>query len=451
MDIQEVKELTNLPHQAITRILQKVLKEKDGIEKFDGLFNIANFNLINCLFAAQNTKSLCLVNTRLWLDIIYSMGYNGITFPPEKRMFKWDETIIKYQKTVINNCLYTSRVHDLIDYAYPRDERKPDTLAIFLLKKLALRTKDSYEIAFLSGQQPDKDRIKFDFTINSFRSYFDDYIQGKGPPIKYWDVRGVRWMRGLFNILIKLEHLTILDLTYWDVSNVINMDYMFSGNNPLLFFTGLTNWNTCRVTDMDYMFYLNKTFNSDISNWDVSKVKSMQDMFNDVIAFNQNIGNWDTSRVTNMYNMFFGAVSFNQDIGRWDTSRVEDMHQMFFNARTFNQDIGKWKTTSVTNMYGMFSGAVSFNQDIGRWDTSRVKYMHQMFFNARAFNQDIGIWKISRVEDMYGMFSGAISFNKTLAWHTKHVKNKNHMFNESNGRLLVEKEESEDESDDESE
>jgi len=443
MEDEEVKEFINLPNEVITEILQRVLKDEGGIEKFDQLFNIGNFNLINCLFAAQNTKSLCLVNTRLWLNIIYSMGYNGITFQDEKRTFKWDDSIIEYQRNVINNCLYTSRVHDLIDYAYPSDETKGDTLAIFLLKKLVLRTEDPYEIAFLSGQQPHKDRIKFDFTINdrtlinSFCGYFDDRLQGKGPSIKYWDVRGITSMRGLFNIIKVVDRVTIIDLTYWDVSNVINMNSMFSCNNPLFFFTGLTNWNTCRVTNMDYMFYLNKTFNSDISNWDVSKVKSMENMFQDAIVFNQDIGNWDTSSVTNMYNMFYGAVSFNQDIGRWNTRRVEDMHQMFFNARAFNQDIGKWNTSSVTNMYGMFSGAVSFNKDIRKWKTSRVKDMHEMFLNARAFNQDIKKWNISSVIYMYNMFSGAVSFNKTLAWDTKNVINKNGMFNDSNGRLIL--------------
>ena len=471
LDVKELSQLqfTELPYDATTVILQRVLKEEDGIQKFDGLFNIANFNLINCLFGAQNKKSLCLVNTRLWLDIIYSMGYDGNTFHPEKGKIKWDESIIEHQRNVIDNCLYTSRVHDLIDYAYPMDGRKGDELAIRLLYKLALRTSDPYEIDFLLGQQPDDHRIKFNFTINdrtlinSFRGYFDNYIQGKGPPIKYWDVRGVTYMTSLFNILIKVDKLTILDLTYWDVSNVINMDSMFSCTNPLVLFRGLTNWNTCRVTHMNYMFYLNENFNSDISNWDVSKVKSMKHMFHKAVSFNQDIGNWDTGRVQDMFNMFYGATSFNKNIGKWDTSRVinmanmfyeavsfnknignwdtskvQQMYSMFYKAASFNQDIGRWKTISVRDMNHMFNGAIAFNQDIRRWKTSTVQDMNGMFLNATSFNQDIGRWDISSVTNMYRMFYGATSFEKTLSWDISNVPYKDLMFDGSKGSLLLE-------------
>ena len=56
------------------------------------------------------------------------------------------------------------------------------------------------------------------------------------------------------------------DLNGWDVSNVENMDYMFSGAT---------------------------SFNQDLSKWDVSNVSSMKGMFSDVVAIG-NAGNYDT-------------------------------------------------------------------------------------------------------------------------------------------------------------
>ena len=107
----------NMPYQNIIVMIKQLLKQTDGIEIFDRLLNTPNFHLINCLFAAQNKKSLCLMRTRFWLIILSSMGYDGQSnsFIPTNRRFTWDNSIIEYQRNVIDNYLYTSRVHDLID------------------------------------------------------------------------------------------------------------------------------------------------------------------------------------------------------------------------------------------------------------------------------------------------------------------------------------------------
>ena len=126
----------NMPYQNIIVMIKQLLKQTDGIEIFDMLLNTQNFHLINCLFAAQNKKSLCLMGTRLWLIILSSMGYDGQSniFIPTNRRFKWSDSIIEYQRNVIDNYLYTSRVHDLIDCLW-----EGDPLAGFLLQRLSNR------------------------------------------------------------------------------------------------------------------------------------------------------------------------------------------------------------------------------------------------------------------------------------------------------------------------
>ena len=111
------------------------------------------------------------MNTRLWLDIIYSMGYDGNTFHPEKGKIKWDESIIEHQRNVIDNCLYTSRVHGLIDCL-----REGDPIAISLLQRLYNRTTDAYERAFLLGRQPIPDQIQF--TNDTLSNYLNRWFRG---------------------------------------------------------------------------------------------------------------------------------------------------------------------------------------------------------------------------------------------------------------------------------
>ena len=129
-------------------------------------------------------------------------------------------------------------------------------------------------------------------------------------------------------------------ISYWDVSNVTNMSFMFAD---------------CK-------------FDGDISNWDVSNVTDMSFMFADC-KFNGDISNWNVSNVTNMDNMFHRS-KFNGDISKWDVSNVTDMRGMYC-CSTFNGDISKWDVSNVTDMSGMFSSSI-FNGDISKWDVSNV-------------------------------------------------------------------------------
>ena len=217
---------------------------------------------------------------------------------------------------------------------------------------------------------------------------------------------------------------------------VTDMSRLFRDNNS--FNSDISFWDTSNVNNMQGMFSVatggdTNVFNQDIGNWDTSNVTDMTGMFSRAATFNQDIGNWDTSNVTNMGGMFNGASSFNQDIGSWDTSSVTDMGYMFYNATAFNQDIGNWDVSNVTGelnispinlgMYSMFSKATSFNQDIGGWDVSNVTLMVEMFQLASSFNQDISSWDVSNVVDIEFMFRGASSFNQDLSgWCTNSIE-----------------------------
>ena len=190
----------------------------------------------------------------------------------------------------------------------------------------------------------------------------------------------------------------------WDVSNVTNMNSMFS-NTP--FNQDISNWDVSSVTDMGHMFSGNTSFNQDLSDWDVSNVTNMNSMFSNTL-FNQDISSWDVNSVTDMNSMFSNTL-FNQDISNWDVSSVTDMGHMFSGNTSFNQDLSYWDVSNVTNMNSMFSNTL-FNQDISSWDVSSVTNMNSMFLNT-SFNQNISSWDVSSVTDMNSMFDAATSLS----------------------------------------
>ena len=61
-----------------------------------------------------------------------------------------------------------------------------------------------------------------------------------------------------------------------------------------------------KITDMSTLFK-DTNFNGDISEWNVSNVTNMRYMFSGCISFNQDISSWDVSNVTNMRGMFYGC------------------------------------------------------------------------------------------------------------------------------------------------
>ena len=126
------------------------------------------------------------------------------------------------------------------------------------------------------------------------------------------------------------------DLNHIDVSQVTNMDSLFSTDytdlgsecedlNP-----DISMWDVSHVVDMRYMFFRCKNFNQDISHWDVRNVENMWGMFCECENFNQDISNWDVSKVENMVAMFENCENFNQDLSGWDVSNV-DRHNFMFN------------------------------------------------------------------------------------------------------------------------
>ena len=396
------KGLLSLPEAIIVQIIESMFEQNlpDGSMAVDSLINSEYFPMTNIVMSS-NKHVFSFMKTNVWLRMLLTMGFNldDGTFTKEK-ILPWNDEIIKSQRLDIEECKYTSRVHDLLDFfgEYPKkkkgffkalfsrtgDKTSLSRISALLLKRMHNKETDPYGKKFLRGKvkvvQETNESIKrhIDYFLKAMsydsdsESMFITILKG-GPPksvnIRYFDVRKVTSMRSLFNGVID-GYFPIIDFTYWDTSNVLDMCNMFSNNiNYSGYITGATYWNTCRVKDMSYMF---NNFNSifmSLSNWCTSSLENMSHMFDGYIGFNQSIGDWDTSKVKNMSYMFNNARKFNKPIDKWNMNNVEDKTHMFYNAIDFEQSLRDRKFVIPMN--------------------SKQKIKHEMMYRVGRTNEEL--------------------------------------------------------------
>lgn len=134
----------------------------------------------------------------------------------------------------------------------------------------------------------------------------------------------------------------------------------------------LNNIDTSQIMDMTRVFSdINRDTplricNIDISYWDVSNVKLMDYMFSGCKEFNCDLSHWNVSQVTNMFDMFRDCNKFNCDLSKWDVSSCKNMAELFCGCYAFNSDLSKWNTKKVWNMYRMFDYCESM-KELPQW------------------------------------------------------------------------------------
>jgi len=187
---------------------------------------------------------------------------------------------------------------------------------------------------------------------------------------------------GLNNQLWGQQYLT--KCTSFGSNNFVRLDNMFINATKL---KEVPNKLPQSVSVLTGMFKNAIMFNDpNITYWDISNVTNISYMFEGATNFNQDISKWITSNIINMSNIFYNAVSFNQNIGLWDVQNVGSMGNVFYGASKFNQDISKWNTSRVIYMNNMFKDAISFNQDISSWDISYTAIYNMTVLNNMLDN-----------------------------------------------------------------
>ena len=165
------------------------------------------------------------------------------------------------------------------------------------------------------------------------------------------------------NRLFYLENnATEIDTKYLDVSEAVDLTYMFGGCNSLA--------------------------SVDVSNFDTSKAVSMQGMFGGCNKLTSlNLSKWNTSNVVRMRDLFKDCNSLvSLDLSNWDTSKVQLMTGMFHGCSLLTSiDLSHFNTSNVTQMGGMFAECSALaSLDLSNWNLANVADMRNMFSNCNA-------------------------------------------------------------------
>lgn len=176
----------------------------------------------------------------------------------------------------------------------------------------------------------------------------------------------------------------------------------------------LTNFDTSKVIDMDYMFDGCRSLSSlNISSLVTSKVKDMRSMFSNcgkLTRLDFDPAKFDTYYVVDMSGMFSyckGLTSL--DVSGFKTSEVTDMGGMFSGCESLSSlDLANFETSRVTNMTTMFTDCSKLGTlNISSLNTSSVVGMRRMFEGCASLSSlDLRNFDTRAVTEMDGMFSG---------------------------------------------
>lgn len=163
-------------------------------------------------------------------------------------------------------------------------------------------------------------------------------------------IGGVKFAYSKFN--------TIPDVYYDFIANSGNdLSNMFKGAN-------ITSFDCTKLplnyegTNLDYFFSQCHNLTSlDLSSWDLSNVVSIQLMFEGCSNLNEiNVGSWNTSNIVSTYGAFSDTRITSLDLSSWNTSLVGYAATMFSscgNLKTLN--ISGWDTSNMRSIEYMFA------------------------------------------------------------------------------------------------
>ena len=154
---------------------------------------------------------------------------------------------------------------------------------------------------------------------------------------------------------------SLLEVSYLDMDKVYTMSEMFRNCSNL---TNVSINVTNKVTTLYSSFYnCHSLVSLDVSNWDVSNVIDMRYIFRGCTSLANLIGieSWNTNNLTNGADMFAECHNLTSlDLSKWGTGNLSTMYDMFWDCTSLKTlDVSGVNVNSVINLDWTFSDCIS--------------------------------------------------------------------------------------------
>lgn len=237
--------------------------------------------------------------------------------------------------------------------------------------------------------------------------------------------------------------LTDVDVSNWDLTQVQECYYLFSGCRSLTTIKGEFSTSSFQnTTTMSAMFFdCSALTNVDVSKWDVGKVKYFSAMFKECSALQsiKGLDNWNTASAIDMSSMFASDSSLTElDLSKFDTSNVITFDSMFTSDIALTSlNVSNFKIDKVTNFSNMFSSCKALTSITGlnTWKTTGTIIdkptdidMSLMFaYNNNLETLDVSKFDTSQVKNFYGMFAGCEKLTSIAGLNNWKIKSATNM------------------------
>ena len=229
--------------------------------------------------------------------------------------------------------------------------------------------------------------------VKSMRTMFWNCSRSSSFGVGNWDVSNVTSMYGMFH---NCNYVTSFSVSNWNTINVKDFSLMFSGCTRISQLNNIYNWDMSNAVNIDCMFAgCTGLVNLDLSNWNVCNVVTMSNLsasdnlymlrglFGNCYSLsNLRVDTWDTSNFSMIDGIFYNCTNLsNINIANWNTANVKTMRSTFYNCKKLETlDIANWDTSNVTNLGGIFQECSNLKSvDISNWNVAKVNYIGYMF------------------------------------------------------------------------
>lgn len=213
-----------------------------------------------------------------------------------------------------------------------------------------------------------------------------------------------------------------IDLTEFDTTNVVNMDYMFLKAD----LGDRLKVNSSTTTQDNGADRNILTFNTE-------GVTSMSGMFKDCKVKHLDLSSLRTHNVTDFSDMFYNCNSLiDLNVNGFDTSNAEDFNGMFHGCNKLTQlNVKHFNVNSVLHMSYLFSGCRRLKViDLEGWDFSQVSDANEMFGYCGKLEKIIANFNFNMIKGMAFMFDCCTKLSEVDLTHSdlSHVFDFGYMF-----------------------